>query len=83
MIILSEEISIEMLTYFDKKFANLDAKLDSVDNRLVVVETDIKHLRNGKDKKAKHTFDVKLDLTKVFYFLIAGLLAFAGIKIIF
>lgn len=79
-----EKMSYELLQYLDKRFGNLDDKLDDVDNRLVIVETDLKHIRNGKSKKSnKHNFDVKLDLTKVFYFLIAGLLAIVGIKIVF
>lgn len=74
-------MSYELLQYLDKRFCSLDDKLDNVDNRLVIVENDLKHIKNGKSKKfGKHNFDIRLDLTKVFYFLITGILILAGIK---
>jgi len=74
-------MSFELLEYLDKRFCSLDDKLDSVDGRLIIVENDLNYIKNGKSKKlGMPNFDIKLDLTKVFYFLIAGVLILAGIK---
>lgn len=87
-----EKISLEFVKFlddrFDKfekkwdcRFDRLEEKVDNVDARLTTVEVIVK--KNGNNKKLPSKFNLNLDLTKVFYILIASILLFAGYNIFF